>query len=284
MRVEDAIMRAKPLLVAALASAIVVHGVPASAAFHFMTIDEVYFGAEGCEDAQYVVLRMLAGGQTAVGGKQVSVQNGDGSAAGNFGTFARNVSNGSSGASILIATAAAAALFGITPDTVADGELVFPDGRICFAGSVDCIAYGNYTGANQGGGTPATAPVRGQALARMSSSGSDAADFALAAPNPRNNAGESGTLGTCPGGEVTPTPTATPPAGPTATTGPPPPCTGDCNDDDMVGVNELITGVNIALGNLEVSACPDFDRAADGRVDIPDLIAAVSAALNGCSG
>jgi hypothetical protein len=277
------IMRAKPLLIVALASAIVLPGGPVSAAFHFMTIDEVYFGAEGCEDAQYVVLRMLAGGQTAVGGKQISMQNGDGSPAGNFGTFARNVSNGSSGASILIATAAGAALFGITPDTVADGQLVFPGGRICFAGSVDCIAYGNYTGTNPGGGTPATAPVRGQALARMSSSGNDAADFVLAAPNPRNNAGDSGTLGTCPGGEVTPTPTATP-AGPTPTTGPPPPCTGDCNDDDMVGVNELITGVNIVLGNLPVSTCPDFDRDGGGTVGIPDLIAAVSSLLNGCAG
>jgi hypothetical protein len=49
-----------------------------------------------------------------------------------------------------------------------------------------------------------------------------------------------------------------------------------------VTVNELITGVNIALGNTPASSCPAFDRNADGEVSINELIAAVNAALNGC--
>jgi hypothetical protein len=32
-------------------------------------------------------------------------------------------------------------------------------------------------------------------------------------------------------------------------------CTGDCNGDDEVTANELITIVNIAPGNTNVSAC-----------------------------
>ncbi len=59
-------------------------------------------------------------------------------------------------------------------------------------------------------------------------------------------------------------------------------CTGDCNGDNEVAINELITGVNIALGNSDVSACPEFDVNDDGEVTINELIAAVNNALNGC--
>jgi len=59
-------------------------------------------------------------------------------------------------------------------------------------------------------------------------------------------------------------------------------CTGDCNDDGSVAINELIVGVNIALGSAAVSGCPSFDVNSDGSVAINELIAAVNAALNGC--
>jgi hypothetical protein len=49
-----------------------------------------------------------------------------------------------------------------------------------------------------------------------------------------------------------------------------------------VTVNELIIGVNIALGNTGVGACPAFDRNGDGMVSINELILAVNAALDGC--
>ncbi|MEO8602384.1 MAG: hypothetical protein ABI629_07405 [bacterium] len=61
-----------------------------------------------------------------------------------------------------------------------------------------------------------------------------------------------------------------------------PPCTGDCNGDKSVAINELITGVNIALGSQPVSACPSFDSNGDGSVAINELISAVNNALNGC--
>jgi hypothetical protein len=61
-----------------------------------------------------------------------------------------------------------------------------------------------------------------------------------------------------------------------------PSCPGDCNGSHDVTINELITGVNIALGNTGVGTCPAFDRNGDGSVTIDELIRAVNAALSGC--
>jgi len=82
-------------------------------------------------------------------------------------------------------------------------------------------------------------------------------------------------------GTVEATPTATPTVAPTATAGPAG-CAGDCNGDGSVAINELITGVNIALGSASVDACSSLDTNFDGSVAINELIAAVNHALNGC--
>jgi hypothetical protein len=81
-------------------------------------------------------------------------------------------------------------------------------------------------------------------------------------------------------GDVAPTPTPTPSPAPTATPGGA--CAGDCNGDGMVTVNELILGVNIALGTQPASVCTAIDTNGDGMVTINELIAAVTRALNGC--
>ena len=60
------------------------------------------------------------------------------------------------------------------------------------------------------------------------------------------------------------------------------PCTGDCNDNALVTVDELIRGVNIALGTLPVEACQPFDPDGSGGVSISELIGGVNAALGGC--
>jgi hypothetical protein len=49
-----------------------------------------------------------------------------------------------------------------------------------------------------------------------------------------------------------------------------------------VTIDELIKGVNIALGALPLEACPPFDRNEDGAVTVDELVAAVSNALYGC--
>lgn len=59
-------------------------------------------------------------------------------------------------------------------------------------------------------------------------------------------------------------------------------CSGDCDGDSSVSISELIRGVNIALGQQSVDACPAFDGNTDGSVTINELIRAVNAALSGC--
>ena len=59
-------------------------------------------------------------------------------------------------------------------------------------------------------------------------------------------------------------------------------CAGDCNDDGTVTVDELVRGVNIALGIAEVKACRLFDKNDDGAVTVDELVSAVNAALGGC--
>lgn len=59
-------------------------------------------------------------------------------------------------------------------------------------------------------------------------------------------------------------------------------CPGDCDADGRVMVGELLTGVGIALQRGGLDACPSFDRNADLRIDVGELIAAVDASLGGC--
>ncbi len=61
-------------------------------------------------------------------------------------------------------------------------------------------------------------------------------------------------------------------------------CSGDCNLDGMVTVDELLEGVNIALSNLDLYGCPSFDRNGDMMVSVDEILAAVSNTLDGCQG
>jgi len=92
---------------------------------------------------------------------------------------------------------------------------------------------------------------------------------------------------------VTPstTPTATPTASgsPTTTatgsptaTATPPRCVGDCDGDGRVTIDELLTGVNLALDEALLDACPAFDENGDGAVTVNEIIAGVNASLGPC--
>jgi CSLREA domain-containing protein len=86
-----------------------------------------------------------------------------------------------------------------------------------------------------------------------------------------------------PSSTSTPTPTHTSTFSatftPTATSFP---CVGDCDASGEVPVNELITMVNIALGNAPLSACTAGDADGSGDITINEIIAAVNNALDGC--
>jgi hypothetical protein len=59
-------------------------------------------------------------------------------------------------------------------------------------------------------------------------------------------------------------------------------CIGDCNSDGEVTVDELIMGVDLALGALPLATCPQFDLGGDGAVNIEDVVVAVNNARAGC--
>ena len=71
---------------------------------------------------------------------------------------------------------------------------------------------------------------------------------------------------------------------PSATYQPPTPiCTGDCNTDGQVTIDEILTMVNIALGNAPVSTCDAGDANHDGEITVDEILTAVNNALNGCT-
>jgi len=60
-------------------------------------------------------------------------------------------------------------------------------------------------------------------------------------------------------------------------------CVGDCSDDRVVTIDELVLGVNIDLGIAALDVCPAFDANGDGHLTIDELVAGVDALLSGCS-
>jgi hypothetical protein len=60
------------------------------------------------------------------------------------------------------------------------------------------------------------------------------------------------------------------------------PCTGDCDRNRSVAINELVVGVNIALELAPTTACTPFDADGDSQVTIAELIEAVGNALSNC--
>lgn len=59
-------------------------------------------------------------------------------------------------------------------------------------------------------------------------------------------------------------------------------CVGDCNRDVSVTVDEVVFGVNIALGSAQLDACPAFDADGNDAVTVDELITAIGFALTGC--
>lgn len=85
-------------------------------------------------------------------------------------------------------------------------------------------------------------------------------------------------------GPATPSGSATESPTPTATVDPAQPCSGDCNNDGTVTVDELIRAVNIGLGSVPAEQCIAADADANQMVTINEIVAAVDRALRGCNG
>lgn len=255
---------------------IALRAAPAAATFHLMKIVEVFPGTSDDPAAQYVMLQMYFPGQTLVGGHSVTVYDAGGTVTGSF-TFADNVANGANLSTILIATPDAQTLFGIPPNLTMTAGISPGGGAVCYD-VVDCVEWGSFSAPNVLTTAPA-APVfnasmglvLGMAMHRDLSSGGAVTDFVLAAPAPKNNAGQTGAL-------VTPTVPQAPTPTPTPAITPPAACVGDCDGNGMVAVGEIISLVNIALGTAEAAACANGVQ----QVTIALIVNAVSNALNGC--
>jgi Phosphoinositide phospholipase C, Ca2+-dependent len=59
-------------------------------------------------------------------------------------------------------------------------------------------------------------------------------------------------------------------------------CEGDCNSDGVVMVDEVVSGVGIALGRNDLTSCASLDLDGDGSVLVYELIAAVVRVMEGC--
>jgi hypothetical protein len=59
-------------------------------------------------------------------------------------------------------------------------------------------------------------------------------------------------------------------------------CAGDCNGDVRVTIDELVTGVSIALAVAPLTACEAVDENGNGSASVDELITAVDHALTGC--
>jgi hypothetical protein len=58
---------------------------------------------------------------------------------------------------------------------------------------------------------------------------------------------------------------------------------GDCDSEGRVTVDEIVKGVNIALGSLPLDRCPAFNSNGDLEVTVDELLNGVTNALRGCS-
>lgn len=196
------------LLLGALAAALIA-APAAEATFHLIKVREVYAGTN---DDSYVELQMYAGGQTFLANHAMTVYDSSGALV-HSSKFTGGVANGQNQATILIGDSNVQSKFGVAPDLV-DPELSISaaGGAACWnAGGIpaDCVAWGSFSGGpalQAATGTTVGSPASpggiaaGKAIRRTiepgcptlleegDDSNDSAADFAEAAPAPRDNA------------------------------------------------------------------------------------------------
>jgi hypothetical protein len=173
----------------------------AFATFHEMMVREVYPGSAAQPNAEYVELQMWSSGQNFVGGHSIGIYDASGASVG-AATFSADVAGNVNQSTLVAATPAAESEFGIVADAaLAPGLLNPAGGAVCWE-SLDCVAWGNFTGtAKSPVGAPATPTgiPDGMALRRTIAPGcatlleddddhdNSALDFSPVFPSPRPN-------------------------------------------------------------------------------------------------
>lgn len=171
----------------------------ASATFHEMSIRELYPGSLAQPESEYVELQMWAAGQNHVEGHVLRTYDAGGGVT-STNTFAGDVSGSANQSTILLATSAAEAGFGISADTaLSPGKLDPAGGAVCWE-NLDCVSWGSFSGSLPSpAGTPAAVIPDGMALRRTIAPGcatlleptddhdNSAVDLSAVFPAPRPN-------------------------------------------------------------------------------------------------
>ena len=130
--------------VAATTASLAVAG-SASAAFHDIRVKEVFLGALGNDS--FVELQMPVAGENLVAGQRIRFYQSDGSQFGTSEAFAGNVDNAQSNRTILIGDGAVTNrdfLYNSASPLEDINEFMVAGGALCFLGSNDCVAWGNF--------------------------------------------------------------------------------------------------------------------------------------------
>src|SRR2546425_322771 len=132
------------------------------AAFHISAIDEVMSGVSGDPTAQYVEVRMLADGETAVAHTRLTAFSCDGTTVNVLLEVPRTLCQGGAGGRWSLGTASWATATGVAPDFEFPAGIFSPCGQVCWGAPgifppnppawdpkdpnnyVDCVAYGGY--------------------------------------------------------------------------------------------------------------------------------------------
>lgn len=190
--------------------AVLCHAPIVSATHHRVEVREIYPGAVGAPNAQFIELQAWSASQTLYAGFTVTVHDAAGTKIATYNLG--NVTNGVNQATVLLATPSAATFFGITPDFTMSADIPLAAGMVCYH-NFDCVSWGAFTGTTPPSPSgspfaPSTGLQLGRAILRDATGGTSAtlldstddtdnseADFDfVSAPTPKNNAGSSGAL------------------------------------------------------------------------------------------
>lgn len=187
----------------------------ALASFHLVKVTEVFPGTAASPQAEFVELRMPAAGENFFANHKLTLYGPTSAMTGSC-AFTATLPNGENQRSALIATPAAVTAFGVATDcALAAGDHLNPSAGAACWDVVDCVAWGSVTNTASLAsptGSPAPAIADGMSLNRSTAGacatqlevGDDtddsAADFALAAPTPLDNASPAAGTPCSPGG------------------------------------------------------------------------------------
>ena len=260
----------------------------ARADHHLVQIRQIH-PSTGVLGGDWVELQMYADGENQVAGKLIRAFGPSGELFSQYVITPRgdtpNAPNGQNQRTILISSLFTPA--NVTADyvaPVADLQLTGQDGAVCYTENdpptytpIDCVAYGNFTGTLPAG-TPAVATpfestlergiARGcpTALDPLDDSNNSAADFALSANPPRNNATPPTETVCPPGSPGSSTSTPIPPGGATLCGGRPITMSGTNGADKLSGT----PGADVIAGQrgndvIKGLACKDVICGGSGR-------------------